>query len=397
MNNTKRYYLYHVLIGGINLFTIGSFFQTFLLEKGYAEDTVNILFSVMQAVQSLVMVLFSKKADNLKSVSKALVFFALFRIPLCVYAMILSITSGNGNMHLAILFFLSVIFNISVGAYSILECKLPYRIMDMSHYGKVVSIANILFGIVNLLVSVLISFFIARYKFFSTMAIAYFITVIGGIYLLHNLSKFKENKIADDKNNTKQNKGKNIFKYEPFTILIVPNILRGFCLGMIGFVVTIGYYTERIDATSTSYIVIITNAVYILASWMYSFIAEKIKECNILLFASVAVTMFFPLMFLGGRNAYLIFYGITYFFITIINLTVPVLVTKIVDYDIIGRYSAGRLLLNAFGTMLAGFICMPMLRCMGGLLTLLTSAIAQLISGVCYFCYLKQTKNNNNT
>ena len=49
-------------------------------------------------------------------------------------------------------------------------------------------------------------------------------------------------------------------------------------------------------------------------------------------------------------------------------------------------------LINNAGNMLAGFLCVPLFRLMGVQLTMFLFAGLQLISGICYYIYMK--KNN---
>ena len=90
--------------------------------------------------------------------------------------------------------------------------------------------------------------------------------------------------------------------------------------------------------------------------------------------------------------AFLAFYGIAWFMVVFINYAVPVAVTKIADYDTMGRYSAGRMLINNAGNMLAGFLCVPLFQLIGVQLTMFIFAGLQLVSGSCYYIYMK--KNN---
>jgi hypothetical protein len=64
-------------------------------------------------------------------------------------------------------------------------------------------------------------------------------------------------------------------------------------------------------------------------------------------------------------------------------------VTKIADYDIIGQYSAGRMLLNTLGTSIAGFVCIWLFDRIGVVATMAMSGGLQLFSGVGYYVYLK--------
>ena len=75
-----------------------------------------------------------------------------------------------------------------------------------------------------------------------------------------------------------------------------------------------------------------------------------------------------------------------------INVAIPVGITKIVDYGIIGRFTAWRMALNTLGVAAAGILCIPMIDAFGASLTFLISGIMQIISGSVYFALLKRKR-----
>ena len=75
-----------------------------------------------------------------------------------------------------------------------------------------------------------------------------------------------------------------------------------------------------------------------------------------------------------------------------LNNGVPFILTKVIDYNVMGQYSAGRMLLNTLGTSLAGFLCIPMFRVMGVIPALALSGGLQLLSGIGYYIVLTRMK-----
>ena len=68
MSNEIKYYTHNVFYNFIYLFLSSTVLQTFLLECGFAENTVNVYFSVMQIVQLSIMLIFSQKLDRVKNI-----------------------------------------------------------------------------------------------------------------------------------------------------------------------------------------------------------------------------------------------------------------------------------------------------------------------------------------
>ena len=92
---------------------------------------------------------------------------------------------------------------------------------------------------------------------------------------------------------------------------------------------------------------------------------------------------------LCGTVGFLVFYGVAYFCVSVVNSAVPVLVAGIIDYRVAGQYGSWRILLHSFGTFAASAVCMPLLKTVGAVGTLTAAGLAQLISGGCYYLYAK--------
>ncbi len=389
MNNNGKYFTYVILNGIYAMMLTGSVFQTFMLESGFSEQTTNSFFSIMSMVQVLSILALTGGASKIKKTKEWMRNTYFLAIPFAITLSVMCfLPIKNSNFVFALLFGFGTIYNVGVGINSVLSYKLPYTIMDMKDYGRLMSLSGSINGAVCFALSLLLSFLQGNFNYISIMKTAYIISVIIVIAASVVIQSFKEHTVA--KVAEASSKKTNILKYKPFTCLIIPNITRGFCLGVVTIAVTVGYYHKCLDSFSASIVVIITNATTILGCLVYSKISEQIKDRRILLFASIAVALFMPLMVLRGKTIdFLIFYTIVNFFITIINYAVPVTVTKIADYDMIGQYSAGRMLLNTLGTSIAGFVCVPLFELIGVVATVTLSGALQLISGLGYYLYLK--------
>ena len=372
------------------MFVSGSVLQTFLLEKGLSEQETNIYFSVIQIIQVVTILIFSKYADNIKSVIKTMPRFHLMQLPFILFLLFMSFYNDSLNSALFTpLLITTLFFNVGIGIYNVLSYKLPYIIFDMKDYGHILSFSGVFVGIICFALSLLLSFMQSKVGYNSAMRLVYLSGIFIFIVYLLIYRSYKE--VNSDTVRKEKSKTFNFFIYKPFATLIIPNILRGFCAGIIGMAVPIGYYYKCIDSQSASIIVILTNAATIIGCAVYSLLSHKISEKRLLLISSIAVFIFMPLMLIIQNTVcFLLFYAIAYFFIIIINYAVPVAVARFVDYSIAGQYNAGRMLLNTLGTSLAGFVCIPLFEFFGAFLTLLLCASTQLISGIFYYFRLKK-------
>ena len=388
--NFKKYYAHGIFNGLINLLFVGSMLQTVLLESGYSENTVNIYTSAMQIIQILTIIIFSKQADKLANIKGTYAKSYILQLPIIIFTVVFCFLKGN-NLLMLLFIIASLGFNIALGIHNILSYKLPYKIMPMSLYGKAASLSGMFGGAASLFVSFILLFLQKKFSFLAVMSITYIISFLLPLLCSRTINSLEEKEFKGNHTATQAGKKLNYFKYKPFSLLILPNVARGFCLGIITMAVTIGYYSKVINTTSASYLIIITNAINISSPLVYSYISGKISERIILLTSSISVFIFMPVMLLGNNTVvFLLFYGIAYFFVNMINYAVPVAVVKIANYEIMGQYSAGRMLLNTLGTSIAGFVCIPMFKLFGPLISIIISAALQLFSGLSYYLYMKK-------
>ena len=324
----------------------------------------------------------------MKSIVKTLVKSHLLDIPLCLLFVYLCFVRIENMTTLFVLIIVAGAFlSIATGIHNVLAYKLPYLIIDMEYYGTLLAVSGALIGIFNVLFTVISQQLQMKLGYMTAMQyITIIIVAFLGIFLIAT-GTMKE-KMTTAYNETRERI--NLLRYKPFLALIIPNIARGFCLGMVTMIITIGYFTNLIDGVSANYIIIITNVMQITASFSFSKISMIVPEKYVLLFSSIIVAIMMPLLTIGNTTMFLVVYSILYFVIIILNNAVPLTVTKIIDYKVAGQYSAGRMLLNTLGTSLAGFLCIPMFKMIGVVPTLAIAGGMQMVSGVGYYWVMRR-------
>lgn len=385
MNRTK-FFLYTILSLIATTVITGSVLQTFMLEKGFSEESVGLYFSIMQMIQIVTMLFLSKWVDGIKNVIKATASMYIFYIPFVLCLAILCFIDVDGMF--LILTGIGIVVNLAIGLINVLTYKIPYHIMDMKNYGTWSGIAGILSGVVAFAFSVLLTFLQKKFAYFEAMKYIFAIALIASSLLVIVVFSYK--RVENNVNISRDKKKIPILKYKPFTVLIFPNLLRGFCCGILSMAVTIGYFTDLLDNFSSSLLLIVTQVASILGCVAYTCFANK--EKFLLLICSIGVVITMPLMVMKNTTFFLVFYGIAYIFITIINNAVPSAVVRIIDYEVSGQYNGNRMLLHTAGSFFASLFCGPMLKIFGPFLTMIITGVAQLVSGMVYFWYLRKRK-----
>ena len=385
MSNETKLHIQWILNALIVFVLNGTLLQTFLLENGLDEQTVTFSLSVLQILQMLTIFLFSRAVDKMRRLKTLTAISFLICVPLNVYFIYLSFIPG-ANTPVPFLI-LGTAFNVFLGLYNVISYKFPYSVIEIERYGIFTALSGLFCGVISFLASLGIVALQSFLSYFEVMKIAYILSVVFTVLAVIVTFMMKENdppEVAKEKK-----RSGSILKYKHFTALMIPNVLRGFCFGIIGMASTIGYFTGDINSASASVLVTVTTISSISGSLVYTLLNAKIREKNILIFSSASVFLFLTLMVVfHNTTAFIIFYGLAYFFLHLINTAVPITVVKLVDYDVIGQYSGGRMLLHTLGVSLSGFVCIPLIKLIGALPTMAVSGLTQLISGIIYFVYL---------
>ena len=389
-SNKIKYCLYEVFTHIITLLTSGAVIQSFLLENGLSEESVGVFLSIIQTVSVVIMLLYSRIADRIRSLITSFAYVRFLELPLCAFLLYLCFCNfENIRTTLIFLTVLGVLFGISKGISNVLAYKLPYVIIDIADYGSVTSVAGICGGIATIVFSLILTVIQSRMDYFASMKYAYGFNIIVFFMCVLTVRLMK----PQGKYQTAEKKVQkkiNLLKYKPFSYLLLPNLMRGFSAGIIGLAVTVGYYTGHIDKDSAGVIVVITYATTILGCLTFLKTNKKTDLKLIILISSIAVGIFLPMLVVYNTSMFFVAYTFLYFFYVIINYAIPFAVTKIVDYDVMGQYSALRMLLHTLGIALAGFVYISLFKLFGVLPTLIISGGMQLISGISYWFFLKK-------
>ena len=396
MRNHTLFCLHGVFYRLLLLTLDGAVLQALLIECGFSEEKTGYFFSVMKILQVAAILLLSRAADRATHVKRDTALLFIGTVPLTLLLLSLSfmpsLLSGGG---VPLLYATGAIYCVVIGAYNILSYKLPYAVMDMRDYGRLSGLSSALGGGASLLVSLLLTALTGAIGYFTAMRGAYIATLaFAALAVLVTVGMREHTAPPQSAAEAVSTEGKaRLLSYRPFTLLILPNLLRGFVSGVAAMAVTIGYACGLLDATSANIAVVITGAVSLLGSLSYAAIASKIRAGRILLISGIAVAILLPVSVLFESTAlYLALYGIGYFFITQIDHAVPVAVTRFVDYDMISRYTGGRMLLHTLGTSLAGLVSVGICRALGAPVLMLAAAAAEIAFALVYYFYLKKLK-----
>ena len=370
----------------------GSVLQSFMLESGISEQQVASFVSVLQIVQAIIMLFCSGLIDRMKSLIKMTALMQLSTLPMYIVLVAFSIWSDTPvDLKYWCIMLIGIAVNIMISMNSITSYKLPFHIMDMRSYGRIIAFSGAAGSLCGMLISLSMTYSLARWDYFNVMGIIF---AAGGIStILASFFMFRMKEIGSLPKNKNNGPRKNLFLYRPFYLLLIPNLLRGIGTGILGLAVMIGYYYDILDSATSSYLVVVTNIASVAGNYAFGLLAknEGKREGILLVVSTTFLAILLPFM-LVGKNLWIFLgvYALIYFLSLFMSNAVPVMVLRIVDYDTVGQYTAWRMMIHTSGTAIAGFICIPMLELFGGILTLAIAGMMMLICAVSYYIIEKQ-------
>lgn len=388
--NENKYIVSSITYSVALLLISGSVIQAFLLENGISETRVALFLSIVQIVQVVSMLVVSMLVDRVKNVLRVCALSTIFQLALYGALILLCILNDlTINLKYTLVLSSGIFTNIIQAIYSTISYKMPYHIIDMRRFGYLSAVIGIATGLVCSVVTAVMSYFTKNYHYNTVMLFSF---IVGAIALVLAYVTTKLYKDIRDKNTVSPTaqKSVNLLKYKPFTALIVPNLFRGFCTGILSVCMTVGFSLGITDKASGATLSFLLQIAVILSCLVYAFLSKKNVDRWIIVISSVFLLISMPFMFVGNITVFYVVYFIANFFISFVNYSVPVAITNFVDYEHIGAYSSWRMLIHTLGIALSNALLTPMLSLFGPILLFIIAGICQLVSGISYFVCIKK-------
>lgn len=390
-NNNVKYFIQNTLYSTANMMITGSVIQGFLLESGVSENIVTAYLSVVQIIQVSVMLIFSMLIDRIRNILRAYAWSSAIQISVFSSLIFLCLFQNVPiTTKYLLVFATGIITNVAQAAYNILLYKAPFHILDMSNYAQMTGAIGVVVGTGCIVVSAAMSFFTGRFEYYATM-LGFFLFGTAALLTSFFLTLSYVPVEPKDYSPVKKKEKKNLFRYRPFFLLVLPNLLRGFAAGILIVAMTIGFSEGITTQSSAAVLTLLLQIGNVLSSFLYTVLVKRVKNSVMILASSAALLLFMPTMLtFGTLSLFYVMYFFANFFVNIINNAVPVAVVGFVDYDYMGQYSSWRMLLHTAGVAIASAVLPSMLGLFGGVWTLLIGAVCQILSGAAYFAFLRK-------
>ena len=390
--NENKFIIQSITYSAALLLISGSVIQSFLLENGLSETVVTLYLSIVQMVQVGAMLVVSQLIDSVKNVLRLSAFSTLFQIGMYLALILLCVFNDiTLTLKYTLVFSAGIFTNIIQAIYNIVSYKTPYHIIDMRRFGYLTAVLGVLTGIICSVITAIMSYFTKNFDYNTVMLISF---TVGAIIMLASyiiIISFKDIK-GQSAAPQKPKRHVNLLKYKPFTVLILPNLFRGFCTGLLSVCMTIGFSLGITDKSSGATLSMLLQISLIVSCLIYAFLSKKNIDGLVVFVSSALLFAVMPFMFSGGMLMFYTVYIVANFFINFVNYAVPVVITKVVDYDYMGAYSSWRMIIHTLGIALSNILLTPMLKHIGPVWIFLIAGVLQLISGIFYYVFSKRNR-----
>jgi hypothetical protein len=184
-----------------------------------------------------------------------------------------------------------------------------------------------------------------------------------------------------------------VMKHPVFLKTLVPHILRGVGLGVVGLAVVLGTADSILNTETATTVALLTSLGSIVGYVVYLFMEKHLRVSVLLSIAGILLAVSLPLMTVFQNLIFFyIIYFIGYTLITIVNMCVPVLVYDCVPYEIMGSYTSLRMMLFTLGQAFPGFFMSDLIGVIGTFGVLIIAGLSFVISSVWFSLVLKKPK-----
>lgn len=382
--NYIKYLLSNIFANMARVFSVGTVIQTFMLEYGISENNTALYSSIVQIAHAIVIfsMIFLARYIKKEKVAITLVFLSGVLVPITLLVFAIC-TQVPVSIAFFVITAVSLLVNLALGVQSVLCYTFPYKIINMENYGRFAGLMGAVSYPASLLSIFLMTFFTARFNYFTVMSIFFAVGVVSWILSAYFIFRIKENKqvsvVYQDKempSNTKFN----VFKYKPTYLLILPNLLRGFAVGVIGQLIVFGYHDNILNGETANWATFLYYAGIMVSNFLYIGLFEKRNTPFILLLLGGISATLMPLVVVSGNvYVFLLVYFLLYAILGIFDVMFPVVLTKIFPYEGIGTFTSIRMFLMSVGQAIPGLI-------FDWLCSILNTVGILIVGGVCLLC-----------
>ena len=387
MKNPAKLYIRDSFYEAAQMFAAGAALtQTYMAALGLPERMIGTVVSAMSIVNIAASVIFSKFSDNSKNTQKSL--SALFAVIAATY-LFFTLFSFRLDLTLTLTFILLIaagfVQSVSIAVRNLYEYKLPFLMFNMDKYAHYVTLDGVIAGVFGVLFSVTFNIVMHQFEYFTAMRAGFFFAFLMTALAAGANQQFvlKTRHELSPHISAAPTKLSSIIKHRDFAVLALPNFLRGIAGGVVNMAALIALNSNILDRKGTAYIVTATTVGNIAGSLLYTIFSRRVDDKTMCLVGSA---LMFPMVFMGSTGP--VGYVTMFFFANLglrtISHAYPLMVYKLISFEIIGTYNTLRMILTTTGTAAATYLTGRLLGSIPVWSFFVVAYIGQVISAAFY-------------
>lgn len=395
MSNIKKYCIYTTLYNLGFTFCTGAIMQTFLIQAGFSAQQVYVLNSLMQIMQVIMMLILTFLSGKIKRVKTVT---SISCLSLCVLTAVFLMGAINPELikhgYVIAVFIVAGVSYVGVGLYTILSYCLPYYIIDMNDYGKMVGISTAIAGGVSFLVSLVYSILLSKFSYMKTTASFFVIAIVCFIVTSIVCASMQVKSSEAKQEDRVKSDVVAVFKNKHTYVLLIPNFVRGLSVGIFNVIATIAISASILNETTSSYVNVILQIATFAANLLFAVAYRKLSTKNVLLLATLGVCVSFPFSLEFGVIGFFLCFTVASFFRFVTDTAIPVIITEIIPEEQIGPYTSIRMLIFTGAQAVATLLITPLYTKVGYTGVLIFATVMLLICGVTYYAVARSVKKS---
>ena len=395
MSNIKKYCIYTTLYNLGFTFCTGAIMQTFLIQAGFSAQQVYVLNSLMQIMQVIMMLILTFLSGKIKRVKTVT---SISCLSLCVLTAVFLMGAINPELikhgYVIAVFIVAGVSYVGVGLYTILSYCLPYYIIDMNDYGKMVGISTAIAGGVSFLVSLVYSILLSKFSYMKTTASFFVIAIVCFIVTSIVCASMQVKSSEAKQEDRVKSDVVAVFKNKHTYVLLIPNFVRGLSVGIFNVIATIAISASILNETTSSYVNVILQIATFAANLLFAVAYRKLSTKNVLLLATLGVCVSFPFSLEFGVIGFFLCFTVASFFRFVTDTAIPVIITEIIPEEQIGPYTSIRMLIFTGAQAVATLLITPLYTKVGYTGVLIFATVMLFICGVTYYAVARSVKQS---
>ena len=395
MSNIKKYCIFTTIYNVGFTFCTGAIMQTFLLQAGFSSSQVYVLNSLMQIMQVAMMLVLTFLSGKIKRVKLVT---SISYLSLILLAGVFLAGAINPELiksgYVIAVFITAGVSYVGVGLYTILSYCLPYYIIDMKDYGKMVGISTAIAGGASFLVSLVYSILLSKFSYMKTTAVFFVVSIVCFVLASAVCASMRVKTAERGGEASGKNDFIAVFKNKYTYVLLIPNFTRGLSVGIFNVIATIAISTSILNETTSSYLNVILQIATFAGNVFFAFAYKKLSAKNVLLFATLGVCISFPFSLELGVVGFFCCFAAASFFRLVTDTAIPVIITEIIPEEQIGSYTSIRMLIFTGAQAVATLLITPLKNAIGYGGVLIFATVMLFICGATYYAVARSVKRS---